>query len=111
LRTWRIIRNGRRPARHGVYVRGILFALKAGLSLGGALSAWVLDLMVTFRMWQTEHALLGIRLAPASIRRWQWGSASLSDHLSDRQEAQSAHQDELAQRRQQFATNIPGEEH
>ena len=42
---------------------GILFALKAGLSLGGALSAWVIDAYgYVPNVAQTERALLGIRL-------------------------------------------------
>jgi Na+/melibiose symporter-like transporter len=42
---------------------GILFALKAGLSLGGALSAWVINAYgYTPNVAQTERALLGIRL-------------------------------------------------
>jgi Na+/melibiose symporter-like transporter len=51
----------------GFMYAGILFALKAGLSLGGALSAWVLA-AYGYRpnVAQTEHSLLGIRLA-ASI--------------------------------------------
>jgi Na+/melibiose symporter-like transporter len=46
---------------------GILFALKAGLSLGGALSAWVINAYgYVPNVAQTERALLGIRLG-ASI--------------------------------------------
>ena len=46
---------------------GILFALKAGLSLGGALSAWVIAAYGYIpNVAQTQHALLGIRLG-ASI--------------------------------------------
>lgn len=42
---------------------GILFALKAGLSLGGALSAWVIHAYGYIpNVAQTDHALLGIRL-------------------------------------------------
>jgi len=42
---------------------GILFALKAGLSLGGALSAWVIDAYgYVPNVVQSERALLGIRL-------------------------------------------------
>jgi Na+/melibiose symporter-like transporter len=42
---------------------GILFALKAGLSLGGALSAWIIDAYgYVPNVAQTGHALLGIRL-------------------------------------------------
>ena len=48
----------------GFMFAGILFALKAGLSLGGALSAWILAAYgYTANVAQTEHALLGIRLA------------------------------------------------
>ncbi|MBP7570776.1 MAG: MFS transporter [Acidobacteria bacterium] len=51
----------------GFMFAGILFALKAGLSLGGALSAWVIDAYgYVPNAVQTPHALLGIRLG-ASI--------------------------------------------
>jgi Na+/melibiose symporter-like transporter len=47
----------------GFMYAGILFALKAGLSLGGALSAWVLDLYgYVPNVAQTDSALMGIRL-------------------------------------------------
>jgi Na+/melibiose symporter-like transporter len=46
---------------------GILFALKAGLSLGGALSAWIIDAYgYVPNAVQSARALLGIRLG-ASI--------------------------------------------
>jgi Na+/melibiose symporter-like transporter len=51
----------------GFMYAGILFALKAGLSLGGALSAWVINAYgYVPNVAQTERALLGIRLG-ASI--------------------------------------------
>jgi Na+/melibiose symporter-like transporter len=51
----------------GFMYAGILFALKAGLSLGGALSAWVIDAYgYVPNAVQTPNALLGIRLG-ASI--------------------------------------------
>jgi Na+/melibiose symporter-like transporter len=51
----------------GFMFAGILFALKAGLSLGGALSAWVIDAYgYVPNVAQSERALLGIRLG-ASI--------------------------------------------
>ena len=51
----------------GFMYAGILFALKAGLSLGGALSAWVINAYgYVPNVAQTESALLGIRLG-ASI--------------------------------------------
>lgn len=47
----------------GFMYAGILFALKAGLSLGGALSAWVIEAYgYVPNVEQTERALLGIRL-------------------------------------------------
>jgi GPH family glycoside/pentoside/hexuronide:cation symporter len=47
----------------GFMYAGILFALKAGLSLGGALSAWVIHAYGYIpNVAQTDHALLGIRL-------------------------------------------------
>jgi len=47
----------------GFMYAGILFALKAGLSLGGALSAWIIDAYgYVPNVQQTPHALLGIRL-------------------------------------------------
>jgi Na+/melibiose symporter-like transporter len=57
--------TGRRAT--GFMFAGILFALKAGLSLGGALSAWIVNAYgYVPNVAQTEHALLGIRLG-ASI--------------------------------------------
>jgi GPH family glycoside/pentoside/hexuronide:cation symporter len=47
----------------GFMFAGVIFALKAGLSLGGALSAWVIDAYgYVPNVAQTPHALLGIRL-------------------------------------------------
>ena len=47
----------------GFMYAGILFALKAGLSLGGALSAWVINAYgYVPNVAQSERALLGIRL-------------------------------------------------
>ena len=58
-------KNSRRAT--GFMYAGILFALKAGLSLGGALSAWVIAAYgYVPNVVQTPRALLGIRLG-ASI--------------------------------------------
>jgi Na+/melibiose symporter-like transporter len=47
----------------GFMYAGILFALKAGLGLGGALSGWIVGLYgYVPNVAQSEHALLGIRL-------------------------------------------------
>jgi len=40
----------------GFMFAGILFALKAGLSLGGALSAWIIDAYGTCRTWRRPSA-------------------------------------------------------
>ena len=54
-------KNSRRAT--GFMYAGILFALKAGLSLGGALSAWVIAAYgYVPNVPQTQRALLGIRL-------------------------------------------------
>jgi Na+/melibiose symporter-like transporter len=54
-------KNSRRAT--GFIYAGILFALKAGLGLGGALSAWLLAAFdYVPNAVQTPHALLGIRL-------------------------------------------------
>lgn len=53
--------TGRRAT--GFMYAGILFALKAGLGLGGALSGWIVDWYgYVPNVAQTAHALLGIRL-------------------------------------------------
>lgn len=47
----------------GFMYAGILFALKAGLGLGGALAGWIIGAYgYVPNVAQTEHALLGIRL-------------------------------------------------
>ena len=56
----------------GFMFAGILFALKAGLSIGGALSAWLINAYgYVPNVAQTDRALLGIRLGssvfPASF--------------------------------------------
>jgi GPH family glycoside/pentoside/hexuronide:cation symporter len=54
-------KNSRRAT--GFIYAGILFALKAGLGLGGALSAWLLAAFdYVPNAVQSPHALLGIRL-------------------------------------------------
>ena len=54
-------KNSRRAT--GFMFAGILFALKAGLSLGGALSAWIIAAYgYVPNVAQSGHALLGIRL-------------------------------------------------
>jgi len=97
----------------GFMYAGILFALKAGLSLGGALSAWVLDLYgYVPNVAQTEHALLGIRLGASVYPALAMGLGLVCLIIYPIGKKLNLRiQDELAQRRQQFATNIPAEEH
>jgi Na+/melibiose symporter-like transporter len=53
--------TGRRAT--GFMYAGILFALKAGLGLGGALASWIIGFYgFVANTAQTEHSLLGIRL-------------------------------------------------
>jgi GPH family glycoside/pentoside/hexuronide:cation symporter len=48
----------------GLTYAGILFALKAGLGLGGALSAWIIGAYgYVPNVAQTEHSLYGIRMS------------------------------------------------
>ncbi|HYW70479.1 MAG TPA: MFS transporter [Pyrinomonadaceae bacterium] len=90
----------------GFMYAGILFALKAGLSLGGALSAWILDLYgYVPNVAQTEHALFGIRLG-ASVYpavAMALGLICLIIYPIGKK-LNIRIQDELAQRRQEFAT-------
>lgn len=94
----------------GFMYAGILFALKAGLSLGGALSAWVLSLYgYVPNVAQTERALLGIRLG-ASIYpalAMVFGLVCLIIYPIGKK-LNLRVQDELTQRRQQFASDYSG---
>ena len=58
--------TGRRAT--GFMFAGILFALKAGLSLGGALSAWIVNLYGYVPNVAQTETLLGIRLGRACTR-------------------------------------------
>ena len=90
----------------GFMFAGVLFALKAGLSLGGALSAWVIDAFgYVPNAVQTERALLGIRLG-ASVYPAIAMALSLvclaSYKIGKKLNIQI--QEELAERRKKFAT-------
>ena len=95
----------------GFMFAGILFALKAGLSLGGALSAWVIDSYgYVPNVAQTERALLGIRLG-ASIYptiALLLGVACLAIYPIGKK-LNLRIQDELVERRKQYAaqTAVP----
>jgi glycoside/pentoside/hexuronide:cation symporter, GPH family len=90
----------------GFMFAGVLFALKAGLSMGGALSAWVIDAFgYVPNAVQTERALLGIRLG-ASVYPAIAMALSLvclaSYKIGKKLNIQI--QEELAERRKKFAT-------
>jgi len=89
----------------GFMFAGVLFALKAGLSLGGALSAWVIDAFgYVPNAAQTERALLGIRLGasvyPAIVMAL--GLVCLASYKIGKKLNIQIHE-ELAERRKKFA--------
>jgi Na+/melibiose symporter-like transporter len=99
--------TGRRAT--GFMFAGILFALKGGLSLGGALSAWIVDLHgYVPNVAQTESALLGIRLGASLYPALMLGAGivCLVVYPIGRQ-LNLRIQDELAERRLKHATTAP----
>jgi GPH family glycoside/pentoside/hexuronide:cation symporter len=90
----------------GFMYAGILFALKAGLSLGGALSAWVIDAYgYVPNVAQTEHALLGIRLGASIYPGIALGLVIVCLVIYPIGKVLNLRiQDELAERRRQYAT-------
>jgi Na+/melibiose symporter-like transporter len=89
----------------GFMFAGILFALKAGLSLGGALSACVISAYGYLpNVAQTERALLGIRLG-ASVYpaiAMALGLVCLANYKIGKNLNTQIHE-ELAERRKKFA--------
>jgi Na+/melibiose symporter-like transporter len=89
----------------GFMFAGVLFALKAGLSLGGALSAWIIDAFgYVPNAVQSERALLGIRLG-ASVYpaiAMALGLVCLASYKIGKQLNIQIHE-ELAERRKRFA--------
>jgi Na+/melibiose symporter-like transporter len=93
----------------GIVFAGIVFALKAGLGLGGAICGWLLASYGYIpNVIQTEHALFGIRMT-ASIFSAILFFASLVAlafyGISKKLNLQI--QDELAERRKSFSTSAP----
>lgn len=93
----------------GIVFAGIVFALKAGLGLGGAICGWLLASYGYIpNVIQTEHALFGIRMT-ASIFSAITFFASLVAlafyGISKKLNLQI--QDELAERRKSFSTAAP----
>ncbi len=90
----------------GVVFAGIVFALKAGLGLGGAVCGWFLALYdYAPNAIQTDHALLGIRMT-ASVYpaiTFSIGVLALSFYSISKQ-LNLRIQDELIERRKSFST-------
>ncbi len=90
----------------GFMYAGILFALKAGLSLGGALSAWLIDAYgYVPNVAQSERALLGIRLGASVYPAVMLvgGLVCLAIYPIGKKLGQRV-QDELVERRKGYAT-------
>jgi Na+/melibiose symporter-like transporter len=89
---------------------GILFALKAGLGLGGALSGWLLAAYgYVPNVAQTERALLGIRLSATfySAIPFALGLVCLAIYPIGK-ELNLRIQDELSERRKGFGAGARG---
>ena len=88
----------------GVVFAGIVFALKAGLGLGGALCGWLLaGYGYVPNVAQTEQALLGIRMTASVFRRSHFLSESLRlSFYGISKKLNLQIQDELAERRKSF---------
>lgn len=88
----------------GVVFAGIVFALKAGLGLGGAICGWLLSSYdYVPNMVQSEHALLGIRLTASIYPAITFfiGVIALTSYGISK-ELNLRIQDELAERRKNF---------
>ena len=89
----------------GVVFSGIVFALKAGLGLGGAICGWLLALYgYAPNAVQTIHALFGIRMTASIFSAIMFfvGVVALAFYGIDKR-LNLQIQDELAERRKQFA--------
>lgn len=93
----------------GVVFAGIVFALKAGLGLGGAICGW---LLATYdyvpNVIQTDHALFGIRMTASIFPAITFfiGVVALSFYGIDKK-LNLQIQDELIERRKKFSTETP----
>jgi Na+/melibiose symporter-like transporter len=88
---------------------GILFALKAGLGVGGALAGWILGAYgYVAKQPQTPHALLGIRLSATLYSAIPFGLCLVCLALYPIGKALNLRiQNELLERRKQFAAQSP----
>jgi Na+/melibiose symporter-like transporter len=90
----------------GVVFAGIVFALKAGLGLGGAICGWFLAAYDYIpNVIQSEHAQLGIRLTASIYPAITFGlSAVALLFYSISKKLNLEIQDELIERRKKFST-------
>ena len=93
----------------GVVFAGIVFALKAGLGVGGAICGWLLAAYGYIpNVIQSDHALFGIRMTASVFPAVTFliGVAALSFYgINKKLNLQI--QDELAERRKNFSTVTP----
>ncbi len=91
----------------GFMYAGILFALKAGLGVGGALSAWIINAYgYVPNVPQTERALFGIRMGSSIYPAILLGIVLVCLILYPIGKSLNQKiQDELAERRKQYATS------
>ena len=93
----------------GVVFSGIVFALKAGLGLGGAICGWLLQAFgYVPNAVQTDHSLLGIRLTGSILSAIMFfvGVVALTFYGIDKT-LNVQIQDELVERRKKFAPQTP----
>ncbi len=90
----------------GVVFAGIVFALKAGLGLGGAICGWFLAAYdYTPNAIQSEHALLGIRMTASIYPAITFGIGAIAVlFYSISKKLNLEIQDELIERRKKFST-------
>lgn len=93
----------------GFVFAGIVFALKAGLGLGGALSSWIIGAYgYVPNVAQTPHALLGIRLSATVYSAIPFALCIVCLALYPISKSLNLRiQNELLERRKQFASQNP----
>lgn len=93
----------------GVVFAGIVFALKAGLGLGGALCGWLLSTYdYVPNVVQNQHAILGIRLTASIYPAITFGIGVIAlTFYSISKSLNLQIQDELIERRKSFAPETP----
>jgi Na+/melibiose symporter-like transporter len=93
----------------GVVFAGIVFALKAGLGLGGAVCGWLLAAYgYAPNAVQTDHALFGIRMTASIYPAITFFVAVIAlSFYGINKKLNLQIQDELAERRKSFSTASP----